>query len=96
MNPVTYPNPYAGRGGIYVGFDLINPSIYIRFRLYTTGFRHIKTADLPQCYAGHNAVQVDDPFFRGLANGVYYYIVTEEDQYGNMVRSKISELIVLK
>jgi hypothetical protein len=66
-------------------------------KLYTSGFRHVRDIDSPGAYfAGENAAAIAGQKMSGLASGIYYFIAEARDDSGNMAKSKIGILILIK
>jgi hypothetical protein len=96
-NVVLYPNPYNPRiENIKIGFELTQASKVIKVRIYTGGYRLIKQITQVGNYAvGGNTIEIGSRYFKNLANGTYYMVITAINNKGVSV-SKPVILIILR
>ncbi len=96
------PNPKIKEEGVTLKFEITKDAEIMKIKIYTTAMRLVREME-------YNAVQVpgglqhgivevplEPGLFRGLARGVYYYVVFVEDIDGNPAWSKIGKLIIPK
>ena len=97
-NVVLYPNPYNPRiENIKIGFELTQASKVIKVRIYTGGYRLIKQITQVGNYAvGGNTIEIGSRYFKNLANGTYYMVITAINNKGVSVNSKPVILIILR
>jgi hypothetical protein len=95
---VIMPNPYnPGRSDLKIGFEITQASKVIKVRIYTSGFRLIKQiAQVGNYVVGRNTIYIESRYFKNLANGTYYIIITAMNNKGVSVNSKPVVLIILK
>jgi beta-glucanase (GH16 family) len=104
QNTVAYPNPYkeTESTGIYISFNLAGSAVNIKFRLYTAGYRFIREASFTagqvkgNLTTGTNVISIAPDYFKGLAAGAYYYVLSAWDGSGNRASSGLKTIIILR
>lgn len=95
-----YPNPNPTPGSQpdrTISFEVNRPVSGTVFRIYTQMGRLIrKYEDLSGQYPGSRSyISIDSGYFKGLARGVYYYVIIVKDKAtGRQAKSPIGKFIV--
>jgi hypothetical protein len=96
-NPMIYPNPYNAAGQAFVRFSISRPAGDVTLKLYTMAFRLIKTSNMGTCFVpGVVTEPLDENIFKGLSDGMYYYIITGKGGQPAQARSGVGEVIIIK
>jgi hypothetical protein len=101
-----FPNPVNGRTDVRIKFYVTNNASSVTFRMYTPALRLIRNIEVPAkmfnnglsstIKAGDNVITVPAEYFKGLANGSYYYFIIVKDNEGTTARSKLDKIMVIK
>ena len=98
MNAINYPNPFSG--GTVFAFELTR-SADVKVEVYTVSGRLVKRYEVDDMDAGYNEIPVGgtwdgkDESGDDLANGVYFWRITAEDEDGNNAKA-IGKLIIVR
>jgi len=103
LEPLAYPNPVSGidNMGMYISFNLAVSAANIKFRLFTVACRFVREASFTpdrvkgNLAAGTNIITISPEYFKGLANGAYYYILTAEAAGGSTASSVCKAIIII-
>ncbi len=103
-NLLVYPNPNMDidNSGIKIRFVLSRNAEKVIFKLFTVAFRSVRYAEFTSAEvrgsltAGNNEVAIDGRVFKGLSQGMYYYIMSVEDGQGTRVNSVLKPLIIIR
>ena len=88
--------------GIKIRFVLSRNAEKVIFKLFTVAFRSVRYAEFTSAEvrgsltAGNNEVAIDGRVFKGLSQGMYYYIMSVEDGQGTRVNSVLKPLIIIR
>ena len=104
LDPVAYPNPYSGADntGLNIRFKMAGTAAKIKFRLFTVSYRHIREESFTAgrvnggLTSGVNVITILPEYFRGLAAGTYYYMLSAEDGGGNKISSGLNTIIIMR
>ncbi len=93
-NLLLYPNPLRDRGGVYITFDLMQPT-RVKIQVYTITGRLIWAQEVPGVQ-GYNQIYWNGRDFEGdiPANGLYYIRVQAMD--GDRKVAKIEKLLIAR
>ena len=95
-NVVIYPNPYNLKENLNIGFNLSQNCKTIKVKIWTSGFRLIKTINYLGYDAGGQILAVESKNLTNLANGVYYIVLEAINYEDKKVISKPQVLVVIK
>ncbi len=101
---LAYPNPVSVETPVAIDFYLVRPAELIYFRLYTPSGRLIREVPYSKynlyisngLLQGKNTLTVASNHIKGLAQGIYYYILVAEDNTKKQIKSQIGKIIILK
>ncbi len=99
---VAYPNPHSIATPVSIDFYLSKPAEVLYFRLYTSSGRLVREVPYTKnmvnnrLLQGKNTVAVGAEYFKGMAQGTYYYVLVAEDNTKKQVKSKIEKIIILR
>ncbi len=91
---LLYPNPYDGKNqNLKVSYTITKSATSIRFRIYSSAFRLIQETEIGRAlHAGIHTGEVNASQLKLLANGTYYFVITDNEG----ARSKADKFIIIK
>lgn len=92
--PLLYPNPLVN-DYLKIRINLSKSAPEFRMNIYTVAFRRVKSIVRTNLPAGVSTVELGANETRGLASGVYYFIITVKDS-DTTDSSKPSQFIVIR
>jgi hypothetical protein len=96
-NVVIYPNPYnPNKGDLKIAFILSSNCKTIKIKIWTSGFRLIKTISYQQHNAGENVLAIESRKLSNLANGVYYVVIEAINYNSERTTSKPQILMIIR
>jgi|GEM_PF-2423556 len=89
-----YPHPYDGKNGnLKIMYTLKKRASSVKLRIYSSAFRLIREDEIGKSvYAGTHIGEIKAAKLSVLANGTYYFVVTDSGG----ARSKADKLILIK
>ena len=96
------PNPKIKEEGVTLKFEITKDAEIMKIKIYTTAMRLVRETEYKavQVPGGlqHGIVEVnlEAGMFKGLARGVYYYVVFVEDAEGNPASSDVGKFVILE
>jgi hypothetical protein len=91
---VTYPQPYNPQKDLYVLAGMAQNAANVTIKIYTDAFRLIRVVQISGPVSG--PMTVDRVNFTGVSTGIYYFIISAEASDGEIKKSGIQNLIILK
>ncbi len=91
---LLYPNPYdAKNGNLKIKYTITKRAQTVKLLIYSSAFRLIREIEIGrEMHAGTRIGEVKASQIKTLANGTYYFVITESEGK----RSKADEIIILK
>ena len=68
----------------------------VKLRLFTKGFRLIRSYTMNNVSAGYRIFQIDAAEFEKLATGVFLYYMTATNAQGETARSTVDVIVIVK
>ncbi len=95
---VTYPNPQNEGKETKIRYKIKGEEKYVTLRIYTTAYRLIKeeTYKGTEISKDANGIREIKVGTRGIAAGIYYYVLIAKDKEGREIISRINEFVILK
>jgi hypothetical protein len=92
-----FPNPHDGKKPVGVKFWVTRSASKVTVKLYTPSYRKIKELTVPAVInTGENTLYLNPSFASTLSNGVYFFVLTVEDEAGRRDISTIREFLIIK
>jgi hypothetical protein len=96
---MAYPNPFnvALDKPLNIDFTATRSVVTARIKIYTAAYRLVRnvvmdTSGMPGYVTGNVAAS----YLRGLASGVYYYVIEAVGNSGEQAHSGVNKIIILK
>ncbi len=91
----VYPNPVKSGNDLKFEFKLNKKPRVINLKIYTTALRLIYS-DTKENINEHDCIIIKKEVINKFSNGVYYYVLSVEDEFGKKAKGENGQVIITK
>jgi len=94
---MLYPHPVTQGEDIKIKFNIRQKIEKVEVDIYSVSLRKIKRIGIEDVseIGGEKNVRINSGEMRGLANGIYYYVIKVKTKQGKEIKSKIMKFILI-